>query len=114
MSTRRWPDACPQAEQALIDLGNDGWWHGWVTIGIKDDGAPDRRHRKARTAAEVTRKVRELERTRDSGHTPCAGRPVTVVQWMETWLRTIAPLSAGRKRGCGGTLRDGNSTADLL
>jgi integrase len=77
--------------RSSIYLGNDGWWHGWVTIGIKDDGAPDRRHRKARTEAEVTRKVRELERARDSGHTSGAGRPVTVAQWMETWLTTIAP-----------------------
>jgi integrase len=77
--------------RSSIYLGNDGWWHGWVTVGIKDDGAPDRRHRKARTEAEVTRKVRELERTRDGCHTPGAGRPVTVVQWMETWLTTIAP-----------------------
>jgi integrase len=77
--------------RSSIYLGRDGWWHGWVTIGIKDDGSPDRRHRKGRTEAAVTRKVRELERTRDSGHMPEAGRPVTVAQWMETWLTTIAP-----------------------
>jgi integrase len=77
--------------RSSIYLGSDGWWHGWVTIGSKDDGSPDRRHRKARTEAAVTRKVRELERTRDSGHLPGAGRPVTVGQWMETWLTTIAP-----------------------
>jgi len=77
-------------KRSSIYLGNDGWWHGWVTIGIKDDGSPDRRHRKARTEAAVTRKVRELERTRDSGHLPAAGRPLTVGQWMETWLTTIA------------------------
>jgi len=77
-------------QRSSIYLGKDGWWHGWVTIGIKDDGSPDRRHRKARTEAAVTRKVRELERTRDSGHVPGAGRPVTVEQWMETWLTTIA------------------------
>jgi integrase len=78
-------------KRSSIYLGSDGWWHGWVTIGIKDDGTPDRRHRKARTEAAVTRKVRELERTRDSGYMPGAGRPITVGQWMETWLTTIAP-----------------------
>jgi hypothetical protein len=77
-------------KRSSIYLGKDGWWHGWVTIGIKDDGSLDRRHRKGRTEAEVTRKVRELEHTRDSGHVPNAGRPVTVAQWMETWLSTIA------------------------
>jgi integrase len=78
-------------KRSSIYFGKDGWWHGWVTIGIKDDGSLDRRHRKGRTEAEVTRKVRELERKRDSGHVPSAGRPVTVAQWMETWLSTIAP-----------------------
>ena len=78
-------------KRSSIYLGSDGWWHGWVTVGIKDDGSPDRRHRKARTEAAVTRKVRELERTRDSGQMLGAGRPITVAQWMETWLTTIAP-----------------------
>jgi integrase len=78
-------------KRSSIYLGSDGWWHGWVTIGSKDDGSPDRRHRKARTEAAVTRKVRDLERTRDSGHLLGTGRPVTVGQWMETWLTTIAP-----------------------
>ena len=78
-------------KRSSIYLGRDGWWHGWVTIGIKDDGSPDRRHRKARTEAAVTRKVRELEHARDSGHVAGAGRPVTVGHWMETWLTTIAP-----------------------
>jgi hypothetical protein len=83
-------------KRSSIYLGSDGWWHGWVTIGIKDDGSPDRRHRKARTEAAVTRKVRELERTRDSGHMPGAGRPIMVGQWMETWLTTIAPRRVRR------------------
>ena len=83
-------------KRSSIYLGSDGWWHGWVTIGSRDDGSPDRRHRKARTEAAVTRKVRDLERTRDSGHLPGAGRPVTVGQWMETWLTTIAPRRVRR------------------
>jgi integrase len=77
-------------KRSSIYLGKDGWWHGWVTIGVKDNGSLDRRHRKGRTEAEVTRKVRDLEHKRDSGHVPNAGRPVTVAQWMETWLTTIA------------------------
>src|SRR5215470_11772321 len=77
--------------RSSIYRGKDGWWHGWVTMGIKDDGSADRRHRKARTEAEVTRKVRELERRRVSGYLPSAGKPITVAQWMETWLTTIAP-----------------------
>jgi integrase len=84
------PDRRPNRRSSIY-LGQDGWWHGWVTIGMKDDGSPDRRHRMARTEAAVTRKVRELERSRDIGHLPSAAKSLTVAQWMETWLTTIAP-----------------------
>ena len=47
--------------RSSIYLGKDGLWHGWVTVGVRADGSPDRRHRKGKTEAEVTRKVRELE-----------------------------------------------------
>jgi integrase len=77
--------------RSSIYRGQDGWWHGWVTVGIKDDGSPDRRHRMGRTQAEVTRKVRDLERNRDTGHLAGAARGLTVGEWMETWLTTIAP-----------------------
>jgi hypothetical protein len=78
-------------KRSSIYLGSDRWWHGWVTIGIKDDGTPDRRHRKARTEAAVTRKVRELERTRDSGYMPGAGRPEAPrVSWR---LQLLGPAS---------------------
>jgi len=78
-------------QRSSIYLGQDGWWHGWVTLGIKDDGSPDRRHRMGKTEAEVTRKVRELERNRDTGRVASTGKGLTVGQWMETWLTTIAP-----------------------
>src|SRR5215510_2308836 len=84
------PDRKPNRRSSIY-LGQDGWWHGWVTIGVKDDGAPDRRHRMGRTEAAVTRKVRELERSRDSGHLANPAKGLTVAQWMETWLTTIAP-----------------------
>jgi hypothetical protein len=53
-------------------------WHGWVTVGVNNDGSPDRRHRSAATQTEVTRKVRELERKRDSGGAGKAGRALFV------------------------------------
>lgn len=84
------PDRKPNRRSSIY-LGQDGWWHGWVTIGVKDDGSPDRRHRMARTEAAVTRKVRELERSRDSGHLAKPAAGLTVAQWMEIWLTTIAP-----------------------
>ena len=60
------PDRKPNRRSSIY-LGQDGWWHGWVTVGIKDDGSPDRKHRMGKTEAEVTRKVRDLERSRDTG-----------------------------------------------
>ncbi|HEX3829865.1 MAG TPA: site-specific integrase [Sporichthyaceae bacterium] len=73
----------------------DGSWHGWVTVGVKPDGSPDRRHREAKTRAEVTRRVRELERQRETGQT-VAGRVPTVTIWLREWLDTIAPRTASR------------------
>lgn len=78
--------------ESSIYLGNDGWWHGRVTMGVKDDGSPDRRHRRAKTEPEVRRKVRDLESLRDKGRAPKAGRKPTVAKWMETYLTDIASL----------------------
>ncbi|MEV4993134.1 tyrosine-type recombinase/integrase [Streptomyces niveus] len=78
--------------ESSIYLGSDGWWHGRVTMGVKDDGSPDRRHRRARTEPEIKRKVKALEALRDKGRAPKAGRKPTVAGWMETYLTDIASL----------------------
>jgi len=78
--------------RSSIYLGGDGKWHGYVTMGIRPDGKPDRRHREGKTETEVTRKVRELESERDTGITSKPGRVPTVRQWMRTYLTDIAPL----------------------
>jgi hypothetical protein len=75
--------------RSSIYLGNDGYWHGWVTIGIKPDGSPDRRHRMAKTEAEVTRKVAELEGNRETGQVTKPGRVPTVAEWMTEYLDVI-------------------------
>ncbi|WP_405479319.1 tyrosine-type recombinase/integrase [Streptomyces sp. NBC_00009] len=75
-----------------IYFGADGWWHGRVTMGVKNDGGPDRRHRRAKTEPEIQRKVKELERQRDEGRATKAGRKPTVSQWMGTYLTDIASL----------------------
>lgn len=73
-----------------IYLGADGYWHGWVTVGVKDNGTPDRRHRKAKTEGEVTRKVRRLEKDRDDGKIRKAGQRWTVETWLTHWIENIA------------------------
>lgn len=72
-----------------IYLGKDGYWHGRVTVGVRDDGRPDRRHVMG-TRADVTRKVRTLEKDRDAGAVRKAGRTWTVEQWLTHWLDNIA------------------------
>lgn len=77
--------------RSSIYLGRDGKWHGWVTMGTRPDGKPDRRHRTGATETEVTAKVRKLEAQRDAGKTSKPGRVPTVAQWMRTYIDEIAP-----------------------
>lgn len=84
-------------KRSSIYLGNDGKWHGWITMGVKDDGSLDRRHREGKTENEVTQKVQELERQRDSGEVSKPGRPPTVEQWMTTYLEDIASRNLARR-----------------
>jgi integrase len=74
---------------ASVYQGKDGRWHGRVTMGVRDDGRPDRRHVNARTQAEVRRKVRALEKARDDGTARRTGRAWTVEQWLAHWLDNI-------------------------
>ncbi|MCX4859028.1 tyrosine-type recombinase/integrase [Streptomyces canus] len=73
--------------------GSDGKWHGRVTVGIRDDGKPDRRHVERKTRAEVTAAVRELEKRRDDKSLAKPGKAWTVKMWLTHWIDTIAPLA---------------------
>lgn len=73
-----------------IYQGKDGKRHGRVTIGVLDNGKPDRRHVERKTEAEVIRAVRELERQRANGKVRRSGRAWTVGQWLEHWVENIA------------------------
>lgn len=83
MSTR-----AKNGESSVYFSEADSKWHGWVTVGTKANGSPDRRHRMAATEDEVREKVRALEKMRDSGKAPKAGRPPTVEKWFTTWMDT--------------------------
>lgn len=90
MSNSRQPNGASSIYQ-----GKDGRWHGRVTVGVKDDGSPDRRHISRKTRADATKKVRELERQRDSGHVRMAGQSWTVKTWLTHWVENIAALHVG-------------------
>jgi site-specific recombinase XerD len=71
----------------------DQRWHGWVTMGKRPDGRPDRRKRTGRTAAEVAEKLSDLEQERDSGLRTAPDRDgMLVSQWLDIYFTDIAPL----------------------
>lgn len=73
-----------------IYFGKDGKWHGRISMGVRDDGTPDRRHVQRKTEAEVIHAVRALERERDSGKVrkPGGGK-WTVEKWLLHWFEHI-------------------------
>jgi integrase len=73
-----------------IYLGKDGYWHGRVTVGLKDNGKPDRRHVMRKKQAAVVKAVRELEKLRDEARMPKAGERWTVSKWLTHWIDNIA------------------------
>jgi integrase len=83
--------------ESSIFLGADGKWHGYVWMGYRTDGRPDRRHREGKNRKDVARKVAELEKARESGQFAAAGSATTLEQWLAHWLREIAPGRLRRK-----------------
>jgi integrase len=76
--------------RSSIYLGKDGYWHGRVTVGTKDDGRPDRRHVMSKSKSKVTEGVKKLEALRDKGRVPKAGQRWTVEKWLGHWIDNIA------------------------
>lgn len=99
MATTRRPADSGRASngRSSIYRGGDGRWHGRITMGVKNDGSPDRRHVTGKTEKAVTEKVRRLEAERDAGNAANAGRAPTVEQWAETYLTDIAPAKLAPK-----------------
>jgi len=95
MARRKRPEGTRAPNGAsTIYFGKDGYWHGRVTVGVKDNGLPDRRHVMSKDEATVVEKVRKLERERDEGKVRKPGQRWTVEQWLNHWLESIvAPPS---------------------
>ncbi|MGZ9931198.1 tyrosine-type recombinase/integrase [Streptomyces sp. NC-S4] len=79
--------------RSSIYLGKDGKWHGRVTVGVRDDGSPDRRHVERKTRAEVTSAVRKLEKEREAKTVRKPGKAMTVKAWLTHWIENVAPLT---------------------
>lgn len=78
-------------------------WVGRVTMGVRDNGNPDRRTVKRGTEASAIKAVRDLERQRDSGQIRRPGSPWKLDKWLMHWLQNIVgssvrPKTAARYR----------------
>jgi integrase len=80
----------PNGASTIYYSEYDGKWHGRVTMGVRDNGTPDRRHVKRDSESEVITEVRKLERERDSGKARKPGRAWTVEKWISHWYENIA------------------------
>lgn len=90
MSDETTPGTRASNGESSIYEGSDGRWHGYVSMGTKEGGRPDRRHVTGQTRAVVVKKVRDLENKRDAGFAPGAGRAPTLTEWLDHWLPNIA------------------------
>jgi integrase len=80
-------------ESSIYWSDADQRWHGRVTVGVKDNGKPDRRHTSSKDRKKVVARVREIERQRDEGTLHEAGQTWTVEQWLNHWLYNIAKMT---------------------
>ena len=72
-----------------------GYFEAFVWMGTKPNGSPDRRRVQRKSLASVKRRVRELERDRDTGNAPAPGRLPTVREMMERHM-DVTMRAAGR------------------
>lgn len=98
MPRKKRPDGtrAPNGASSIYQDKN-GKWHGRVTMGVRDDGKPDRRHVESWDEKTVIDKVRNLERQRDEGKVTKPGRAQTVEQWLTHWVENIAATSVRYK-----------------
>lgn len=77
--------------ESSIYRDENGRWHGYVSMGKKENGRRDRRHVSGAKRADVVAKVRALEKKRDAGIVMEAGAgSLTLGAWLDHWLATIA------------------------
>jgi integrase len=87
----------PNGASTIYFSEYDQRWHGRVSVGIRDDGSPDRRHVERATEAEVVDAVQELEAERRAGTVRKIGRSMRVETWLVHWVENIAKPSVKYK-----------------
>jgi integrase len=98
MPRKRRPEGtrAPNGASSIYWSEYDSCWVGRVTMGVRDDGRPDRRTIKRKSESDVIRAVRDLERQRDSGRVTKSGRAWTVEKWLTHWVEKIAAPAVRR------------------
>jgi integrase len=98
VARKKRPDGtrAPNGASTVYYSEYDGKWHGRVTVGIRDNGRPDRRHVKRKTEAEAIRAVRDLESKRAAGKVRKTGPAWTVETWLTHWVENVAAPTVRR------------------
>lgn len=76
-------------------LHADGYWHAWVTVGVKANGRADQRHIKRRTEDEVEDAIDELLALKAKNAVPKSGPKPKLAEWLTTYLDEVAPRRCG-------------------
>jgi integrase len=94
MARKKRPEGtrAPNGASSIYYSEYDQKWHGRVTMGIRDDGTPDRRHVKRDDEGDVIEAVQKLESLRETGNVTAPGRSQKVEKWLIHWVENIAPL----------------------
>lgn len=69
----------------------DGTWAAVLTVGVKQDGKPDRKFLYGKTRKEVADKLREAQNKLDAGVIP-GGDNVLFSTWVMNWLEVVINL----------------------
>lgn len=93
-------------EGSIYYSEKDGCWRGSLVIGWTPAGTPRRKYFRGATRKEVVGKLDEARRALAGGTLP-TGKALTVGEWLEHWLTTIAPdrIRPSTARGYGTYVR---------
>ncbi|MFC0039591.1 tyrosine-type recombinase/integrase [Actinomadura rayongensis] len=83
--------------RSTLYQSKDGKWHGRVSMGVRDDGKPDRRHIERWDKNEVIAEIKRLEKLRDEGNAPKAGGRMKVEAWLTYWINEVAVVPTIRQ-----------------
>lgn len=99
MARRNRPEGTrnPNGEGTVYYSDYDGKWHARVTVGVLDDGKPDRRHIKRKSESEARDEFRKLLREQETGTVRKTGRAWKVGEWLRHWVENIAPMNCRYK-----------------